>query len=348
MSKRKLFIILFLSSNYILSFAQNDSVQRDNSKLVIRDSAGSVNQRSTFIGDSLELYLSRLAETKTVIIKETPKSNIFKDILPVITLILGVVLNRFLDLYFERKRIKKVGRQWIAELSLLKSPIEKQLENLDTFIQQITIEKYQMPALTTQVALNGDNFKALDKSDLLRYLDKFKFKNYPDAVKSANNVVSTISVLGSHYENLNEKFKLFLSQTSAGNTALTKNLQNLVPAFQEYLRQIFNQIGSDPTKYPPVKEICNLFEKEIYPKQSTGDYDIYHLRDHFFQPLYLGLAPLLNDERTQDLRRLTVACINDIHAINAERIYMLEIAKTLHKRYKRELSDLPDLINQIS
>lgn len=299
--------------------------------------------------DSITLKTKELIENKEtkIYLTSNSKTNIFKDILPLLALILGIFINRGIDLISERKKTKKIGERWKAELSSLELPMQKQIELLNEFLLEHEKEEFTIPQLTISSALNGDAFNSLDKTDLIKYLEKFRKKKYTEAVITSNKINSFVGILRNNYTVLKQKFHSFLTDSSTHMTNLSINLQQLMKSFAEYGVQLEIELGKDPIDDPRYRLIYDLFSIHIIPYMETGDYEIYALEKNFFSPLMAILGVLRLDQRINNMSEYTRNCLNFIKAIKMEKRYLSKNISTLIKRYEEEAQDLKSLLTEL-
>ncbi|MBN8880469.1 MAG: hypothetical protein J0I32_23195 [Sphingobacteriales bacterium] len=297
--------------------------------------------------DSVQIATHPAQNTTVLLLKETPGKDNMKYVFPILTLLLGILVNRVIDYFSQHKRVSRTGRRWKAELTLMESPIQQQIDSLDTFVKELNKDVYDIPKLSIFPSLKGDVFRSLDKSELLSYIQR-KSRNYTEAVKKANKVVGTVDILTNHYDVLKEKFNEFLAKTSQCNQELTEHLQHLLRSFSQYGTAVEKQHGgANPLSDDGYRSLHDLFDAHIYPKQDTGDYDIYELKDRFFIPLIEALGHLRHDDRTLDIQDHATACLNTIHAIKAEKGYMVHNAGIIKERYEASLKELPDILKKM-
>lgn len=349
----KYFLVFILSFLVLAIIQAQQTLHKKTSldSLAVKDSLkSSVDTTIVPINDTINLSHTDISSgnLKIIISKEKEGTDYMKYIFPIITLMLGIALNKGLDYFSDRKKTKKIGKRWIAELSLLNGPISQQIESLNVFLERLNEDIYDIPKLQLYALLEGEAFKTLDKSELLRYIELFKSTTYDEAVKKSNKVVSAVNVLASHYANLKEKFNEFLKNTSSYNTSMTGNLQSLLQAFAKYGVSLEHELQGNPSNDQRYKPIADLFNTHIYPKQESGNFDVYELKDNFFIPLMKILGHFRQDERTFELAHFTTSCLNDIHGIKAEKSYMIKNAKTIKERYEKELESIPKVLSEIS
>ncbi|MBL7904041.1 MAG: hypothetical protein JNL22_03365 [Bacteroidales bacterium] len=310
-------------------------LKKDTAKYTSQDSV-TINKEELSGESDIKIYLST-----------TSKSNFFKDILPILSLLLGIFINRGIDLFTERKKIKKIGERWKAELSSLELPIQKQIGFLKEFLTEHEKEIFTVPRLTISTSLNGEAFNSLDKTDLIKYLEKFRKKKYSEAVISSNKINSFAGILKYNYEVLKEKFNSYLNDSSTHMSNLTSNLQLLMKSFAEYGVQLEKEIFGDPIDDPRYRPIFDLFNKHIIPNMENGKYEVYDLEKNFFAPLMLLLGELRLDPRTNAMSDYTRNCLNSIKGIKMEKRYLSDNIKTLISSYEEESNDLTSLLTEL-
>ena len=104
--------------------------------------------------------------------KETP--NVFYGIIfPIITLILGVAIDRFAQVLSDKRKMKRNGKRWKNELESCVSPIQKQIESLYSFVHDYcdNSQRYDIPSISMYPILKGTTFASLNKEDLQDYLE---------------------------------------------------------------------------------------------------------------------------------------------------------------------------------
>ena len=337
-------------TNSILSFSQGkDSIHKQPIKRETTIVKSKSDTTKLLFKDSLTLMKTDVDNPNVkIFIQQAPSgTDYFKYIFPILTLVLGIGINRLIDYISERKRIKKVGERWVAEIRYLQKPISNQIEALEKFLAEHKQEKFVIPKMNIYSGLDCEIFKSLDKSDLLKFLEKNKSKNYKDAVLSSNKIHGYISILTSHYESLKSKIEENLKGTSAHTSSLTQNLQSLMKAFGTYGVLLEKELKGDPIDDPRYRPILDLFNNEIMPFMKDGDFEIYKLESDFFIPLIQILGLLRHDERTNELSEYTSNCLNFIKGIKMEKRYLTENFETVESYYKEKLLELENVVKEV-
>lgn len=346
------FLLLILLTISHFSFSQKkgpDSNTQKSVKVVDTAKRTTTDTAKLILKDSIVIANKDLSNSDLKIFIQQPESGVdyFKYIFPILTLVLGIGISKLLDYISERKRIKKVGERWVAEIRYLDKPISNQIEALEKFLIEHKKEEFIVPQMNIYSGLDCEIFKSLDKSDLLKFLEKNKKKDYKEAVLSSNKIHGYISILTSHYDSMKAKFEEYLKGTSAHTTSLTQNLQLLMRAFGTYGVLLEKELNGDPINDPRYRPILDLFNAEIMPHMENGDFDIYKLKSDFFIPLIAVLGLLRQDERINELADYSSNCLNFIKGIQMEKKYLTENFETIKTFYKDELAELENVVKEV-
>ena len=341
---KKLLLILYIVP--LLSYA-NDSIFSVINKANIDSIATQIDKSDSLIidlqkGEENNIPIINNGKTKVVLLKEKNSTDFLRYIIPILTLFLGVGLNKLLDSYSEKKKIKKSGRRWIAEIRSLKKPLENQIEELEKFLVEHQKENFITPIITTYSSLSGESFKSLDKGEFIKYIELTKKSDFQEVIKISNKTHGYISVLSSLFEVLKDKFNAYLPRASIHVTSLSSNLQSLLRAFTDgvLIKKEIEQYHVDGS----YRLIANLFSTQIFSKRDNGDYNPYELETNFLMPLLKILDQLRKDERMTKLIKYSSKCLNDIKGIKMEKRYMSENLTFIIDRYKTQLNSLDEII----
>jgi hypothetical protein len=340
---KTLFLTISLTFFGILVFSQPKTKTIDSTKKHVKVDTLKKTKKDTLTFTKKELDKGDVK----IIFQESIKPNIFKDILPILTLLLGIFLNRGIDYFKDRKDLKKIGNRWKAELNCLELPINKQVDYLNEFLLEHKKETFKIPDFYMIPSLDCEIFKTLDKADFIKYLEKFNSEDYENSIKLSNKVNSFTTTLKYNFDNLKLKFDEYLSGTSSHTTNLTSNLQELCKAFANYGVLLEKEIQADPINDVRYKPIYDLFESEIIPKMETGDYNIYELEKKFFNPLKSVVADLRLDDKINEIAKYSSNCVSCIKGIKMEKHYLSENLATLIKRYIEYGTQLKEILAEL-
>lgn len=334
--KIRILIFLFII-NTNLCFSQKN-INSNNLKVTEK-----INPKKHTLTLKDSLILNR-KEPIVIKLVNSQNSDNFKYIFPIITLLLGIALNKSIDYLNKRKKTKKTGKRWLAELRILNDPIEKQIINIDSFLANQNNGFFAIHSPSLFTTLDCDVFNSLDKTELIEYLEYFKKNKDEIAIKHSNMINGFITVLKNHNENYRIQFDLFKNNVNAITDNLSKNLIILQREFVTYGIELEKELNSDPINNHRYKPIYDLFKSEILPYLQDGKYDVFKLENSFYIPLIKILSELRLDLKTQKMMEYAKNCVNDIKAIKMEHYYLTENFNTLKERYTESKNELPKII----
>ena len=338
-----LITILFIFS--VLGYSQT----RTTDTLSVNDSLKSQIIKPILLNKKDTLNFDVNSEGKEISIKfiESETTDYFKYIFPILTLLLGIGVNRLIDYLSDKKKIKKTAKRWLIELQNLKIPLEKQIESIDEYLSIHKKEEFKVPSLKAETYLDCESFNSLDKTELLKYLEDVKDKEPNVAMKDVNRINSYITVVRHHYETLKEKFIDYKNGTSIHVTNLSKDIQELLKAFAFYGVELEEELNADPSNDARYLPLLNLFESEIRPYMQSGDYDVFNLEKDFFVPILSVLSTFRFDKRTHSMTESVRNCINDIKGIKMERNYLATNFENIRKRLEENKNEISDIYKPI-
>lgn len=247
----------------IMALSMGDTINN----AVIEDSANAVPFNKMLSAQSDTLFVS--FEDDTIAFQEAlPISNIiyaehketpslfYGIILPIIMLILGVLIDRFAQVFVERNRIKRNGKRWERELLSFEPIINKQIQELESYIDEYCSkpERYDIPLLVTSQIIKGSIFESLNKEDLFMYLRRKKKYN-SDVQDRYNKIMSFIMTLETTYDQLNSSFDSF--RKSAGNKIEAFNNAQYHYAKHLYDLSVYVPSAMDKVTYHELSRLYN-------------------------------------------------------------------------------------------
>lgn len=349
------YLILFS----VFAFSQNsteiktDSLTKEK-KQILSDNTfknqTKTNDTMTLDFDKNELIIPVNQEglTKVVMVKEKSKVDWLKYLLPLFTLFLGIWVKGFLENRSNKKKIKKSGERWIAELRSLKEPLEQQIESLEKFQTENDTDEFEIPNLGLYSAVSGEVFKSLDKSELIKSIElKNKGLDFKKIIKISNRTNGYISILEHLHKTINEKYDKYLAEISKTTSEFTKNIQAFNLAFGDYGVALEKEIGGVPINDPRYRPLADLYTEYITPRLTDGKFNPYLLDEHFFLPIVNILSHYRLEPQTKPLSNVITSCLSSIKAIRMEKHYITENIKVLIILYQKQLDDLDEITSQL-
>lgn len=288
-------------------------------------------------------------DMKITMSKDSSESSYLKYLFPILTLLLGIVVNKVLDYLKDRKNYKKSANRWIAEVASMDYLITEQIEYLKEFQLELAKEKYQLEKFGVIQLLNGEVFKALDKSDLLNYLEHVKKKDFSSSIAISNHVNGFINILPERQKKLLEIWEAYLKETSSLNTSFSTSLNDLSKAIGGYMVEIEIELG-DPQKAAldgRLVPIFKLYDAHVKPKAEGGGFDVFELEEKFFGPMQGIMAALRHDKRSKEMSDLVAACLTAAKRLRYERDYLRENVQTIIDWYKESQGEIPGIVHEL-
>jgi len=342
----KIFTIYF-SSLILLIFSQQVSADTISIK-VNKQAKDTLKLSETKKSDNNHTFKKDTLNVKVVdnVILKSEKKDHLNYIFPILTLILGFFLNRGYDYFAEKRRTRKEGERWIAELRCLDKPLQEQKELLEAFLKEHSIDKFDKPELVIHQMLNCEIFKSLDKSYLLKYLVT-KEKDFPKAVNLSNNIHGFISSLNFFSNNIVQKFNEYLTKSSNHFSIFNEHLQQLTVNFSKYTVNLEKRTGLDPIHDVTYKKILELYQEHIMPHSEDGNIEIFDLQKKFIMPLAMIFSQNRLDDDLIEMSIVLSNCNMEIKAIRLEKRYLDDIFNAIIKHLIKSKEDLDKLLDKV-
>jgi hypothetical protein len=271
----------------------------------------------------------------------------YKDILPVITLVLGLGLKELIDGWSNIKRTKKIGKRWKTELQTLVKPLERQAEEIQKSIDHRTANPNEPPKMVSIASLECENFESLDKSELLEYINRYYVKDYQEAVSLAGQINLQLSIIKSNSLLLKDTFVKGLEEIGKRNDKLTANFQELLHALHVYKNKLFNKGGMEALQGDKFRTLDQLYGTQVLPHQEDGKFDCRVLNSDYFAPMIKELDRLSADEDTHQMASSTRKCLDNVVGINMESLYLLTNLGNLMRYFQQSKTDLEELLEKL-
>lgn len=256
-----------------------------------------------------------------ILLKNTSSSYWFRDILPIISLLLGILIKELLDNFGTRRNTKKIGKRWKTELQLLVEPLQKQVQEIKNSIEHHKSEYNEPPQIVSVVALECENFEALDKGELLTYINRYYLKDYGKAVSLTGRINLQLSIIRSNSKSLKERFLKALEDAGKSHDKLNENFQELIQSLHKYKTALVLSDGKDALYGDKFKNFDKLYGEHVLPHIEDGKFDYIHLRDNYFTPMINELERLAADNRTDEMTIFTRRCLDSVAGLKMEITY---------------------------
>lgn len=254
-------------------------------------------------------------------------------IYPIITLLIGVWIKTTISSRADKRRSRKIGKRWLAELSAQYADIERQIAAFNTFITDYcnNRNRFDIPNISYGL-INNRNFDVLGKEDLYEYLEQLLKKQSQEKVDNTyRKITSIISALDSIDTQIRNHIQKFLDNSNA--LVETYNV-NLVQ-YDKLLRQI-------PVEYPGIPKpiVESLKTKYFTISKDMPKINLFECEDSFVIPslkiVRSNPFPIELDDKLQN-------CLNITSGLRNEKIYIklnLESANTQYKMILEKIDEI--------
>lgn len=282
---------------------------------------------------------------RVVIIEKTNSIDKFLNyIIPILTLILGIYIERKIEKSNRKRSVLKSGKRWNSELKSLKEPIEEQIKHCRHFIDNYTENSFTIPGLAIFHVLKGDNLKSLDKSDFLDFIES-KLNN-DDSVIVFNKVSAFISILETLNNDIQINFEEFKNRSSRYTESFSRNLQEYIKILRE-----LNTLQKNPQTFilapKDFKQLSKLFLEHIEPHLEDGNMNPFELESKYFIPNIELLSKYHANPAIISISNTIANCMNDIKGLRFEKIYIKDNLKFVIDEYILLLRMLDDILGRL-
>lgn len=252
---------------------------------------------------------------------------------PVSTLLIGVWLKTTISSRADKRRSRKTGKRWLAELSAQYADIERQIVVFNTFITDYcdNRNRFDIPNISYSL-INSRNFDALGKEDLYDYLSRLLKKQDQKKVDGTyRKITGIISALDLIDTQTRTHIQKFLDRSNAMVEAYNANLVQ----YDKLLRQI-------PVGYPGISKpiIVSLKTKYFTISKNMPKINLFECEDSFVIP---SLKILRSNPFPPALDDTLQNCLNITLGLRNEKAYIKSNLKSANTQYKKVLEKIEEI-----
>lgn len=252
---------------------------------------------------------------------------------PVSTLLIGVWLKTAISSRADKRRSRKTGKRWLAELSAQYADIERQIVVFNTFITDYcdNRNRFDIPNISYSL-INSRNFDALGKEDLYDYLSRLLKKQDQKKVDGTyRKITGIISALDLIDTQARTHIQKFLDRSNAMVEAYNANLVQ----YDKLLRQI-------PVGYPGISKpiIVSLKTKYFTISKNMPKINLFECEDSFVIP---SLKILRSNPFPPALDDTLQNCLNITLGLRNEKAYIKSNLKSANTQYKKVLEKIEEI-----
>lgn len=352
MKKVCVVIILFLTVLYIYAnnTVQNGTILKVESLLFKNVSSDSIVLDSIIIDSvGLEALINYYKFENDSVVFDEPQNigqviyvehtkdidEVLEYLFPIITLLLGVAIDRFLLWINEKKHIEKSGELWLVEIKSLKGALGKQINSLSEFIKSYCDKEneFNIPSKPKYEALRCDIFASFSKKDLYDYLC---YKNKKEAVQVFHKINSIISTTRDTYEQQLQCFNKTMESMAMQVELFDVNIQN-------YRNELLFNESYATCLENDYRTLFALLDSEVMEKMP--EINIFELQESFIEKSLIILNEY-DKKQCSELLVILMECQKNIQALKNEKCYCRDNFNTAIKLYKEVYAHIELLSKQ--
>lgn len=257
-------------------------------------------------------------------------------IYPIVTLFIGVWIQDTMSSRADKRRSKKIGKRWIAELSAQYGEIENQIKSFDKFITEYcdNYNRFDIPNISYKF-INGRNFDALGKEDLYDYLSRLSNRQNQTGEETYRKIIKIISSLDLIETQTRDHIQEFKNRTST-----------LVEAYNTNLVRYGKLLQRIPTENPSMSGSMTIHLKALHfiaVCSSMSSNNIFEYEDSFVKP---SLEILKSNHFPEELDDVLQNCLSITQELRKEKSYIKSNLQSANAQYGKVLEKIGE-INEI-
>ncbi|MES2557202.1 MAG: hypothetical protein V4604_13685 [Bacteroidota bacterium] len=274
--------------------------------------------------------------------EENSYMDMFNIMAPIVTFILGFVVQWVLSYFSNRRALKRYFRRWQVEIAALENPITNQIKSLEEFIASQNSEQYSIPDPTLYTGVSGISFQTLDKGKFLEAVQNSisakRKEKLAVAMEVCNSTLGYIEIVSTVYSDLRKKLDDFLENSSDFFKQFNEDYRQVILHHRELGVEIEKKHGSafSDQAFKDLNELMHVYHGPGIEPVT----DIFSLEKTFFKAVDLILAQLRQYDTCRSFYEHNHACITNIQYIREERRIFNHHVNIAIRKYKQLLEEL--------
>ncbi len=268
-------------------------------------------------------------------------------IIPIITLILGFILNKWYERFTSKKKLKEIGSQWVEYFIQLQEPLRTQVEKLSDYIPLNDENHFGITDPYFSMRLDCQEFSSLDEKGLIHYINSGKNKlDYRKSVILAGQLNDVVKLIEHNSKYYKDQISIMTTEVSSHISLINPLLNEfkiLVVQYWDFANAEY--IESDP-RIVSAKQMYQLMQTHIIPHVDSGEFDLFKIGDEFVKPFFDATYVDRENSRIENINRILNSIDMHIKAIRMEKKYLrIKLEKVL-KSYQEQLISVSGIILQ--
>jgi hypothetical protein len=272
-------------------------------------------------------------------------SDYLSAIIPILTLILGFILNKWYERWTNNKKSKEIGALWAEHFIQLQEPLKKQIEKLTEYIPINDENHFEITDPYFNIRLNCNEFSSLDEKGLIHYLNSGRNKlDYRQSIILAGQLKDIVKLIEHNSSSYKEHIKIMTNEVSSHISLVNPVLNEFKILVAEYWDNAYAEYSEEDPRMVEVKNMHHLMKEHILRHLDSGEFDLFKLTDDFIKPFFAATFVDRENPRVENINRLLNSIDMQIKAIKMEKKYFrIKLEKVL-KSYREQLKSVDEML----
>jgi hypothetical protein len=305
------------------------------------------NKTKDSLSSSVLVFDSSQISPQIVIQNNIPESgtDYFSAIIPILTLILGFILNKWYERWTNNKKTKEIGTQWAEHFIQLQEPLKQQFEKLTKYILLNDENHFEITDPYFNIRLNCNEFSSLDEKGLIHYLNNGKNKlDYKQSIILAGQLKDIIKLIEHNSSSYKEQIKIMTNEVSSHISLINPILNEFKIQVAKYWDYANTEYTDEDPRMVEAKKMNNLMREHILPNLDSGEFDLFKLSDAFIKPFFASTFVDREHPRIENINSLLNSIDMHIKAIRMEKKYFRINLEKILEHYKEQLFSVSEMI----
>lgn len=326
-----LIIISTLSTSIGIARVQNDSTKTN----IIESNKSSefINQREGFPEINIQ---NNLPENST---------DYISAIIPLLTLVLGFILNKWYDSFMKKKHEIEEGTQWIENFIQLREPLQKQTNSLSEYIPLNDENHFEISDPSFQVRLECQVFSTLDEKSLVTFLSNDKNKlTCKDSIICAGKLIDVVKIIKSNADFYKDTIKQMKVEVSNNITLFNPIFSEFKMKVAEYWDYANAEYEENSSELIEAGKMSNLMKRHVLPHIDSGEFNLFDLADQFIKPFFDATFIDRENEKIKEINKLLHNCDMYLKAIKMEKKYFRIKLEKILTQFNEAKSSIDEIL----
>lgn len=281
-------------------------------------------------------------------IMPSDSSNLFETLIPIITLFLGFFLGKLYDSISIFFKLRREGKVWFETLLQLVTPLEKQVLNISTFIENSNLETYGIDKPQFQFSLNCKAFDSLNDNSLIPFFKRKRGVSYRKSLELAGQSKNTVSIVRKNSDLFLNSFNIYSEKAKPFFNVFSEEFQVFRKHMSDYVDEIVGKETSTETESFVADKLTEFHNTYIKPSIETDEsINIFIISKQMFPEV---LEVVFKDRKNLYIEQLIgslTKCDQAVKNIKMERKNLFEKLNHIKGEYSSSLKSIEEILGGI-